>query len=193
MSDQQSDWPDLHVARLKEVHATGASFSETAIALNREFGTAYSRAAISAKVHRLGIQRGRINPPTQEARKPRRHPRPSNLRPAAPDVPRVPHVTNYGTRLTVGTIPEAPDLPPEPPVPATAKGCTLMQLSYRTCRWPCGDPQSPDFFFCGAEPALGVPYCPGHARIAYAGFTRRENTMATITLRRRTRDRNKVA
>lgn len=44
---------------------------------------------------------------------------------------------------------------------------TLVQLTSRTCHYPIGDPKSPDFYFCGGEAAVGVPYCAVHARRCY--------------------------
>ena len=42
--------------------------------------------------------------------------------------------------------------------------CTLMQLTDKTCRFPVGYPGTGDFFFCGAVPLEGSPYCAGHFR-----------------------------
>ena len=39
---------------------------------------------------------------------------------------------------------------------------SLLQLSWRTCRWPVGDPVKADFFFCGALPREGEAYCAAH-------------------------------
>ena len=36
---------------------------------------------------------------------------------------------------------------------------TLLELNEDTCRWPIGDPGSPEFFFCGGKPVTGLPYC----------------------------------
>lgn len=44
---------------------------------------------------------------------------------------------------------------------------TLLELGDATCRWPVGDPSSPDFFFCGGEAATGLPYCRFHCHVAY--------------------------
>ncbi|KEC56174.1 GcrA family cell cycle regulator [Bartonella koehlerae] len=43
----------------------------------------------------------------------------------------------------------------------------LLQLSENTCRWPVGDPLSPDFHFCGADSGENSPYCAFHAKIAF--------------------------
>lgn len=45
--------------------------------------------------------------------------------------------------------------------------CSLLELSQKKCRWPIGNPGAADFWFCGNKPVEGLPYCAGHARIAY--------------------------
>ena len=45
---------------------------------------------------------------------------------------------------------------------------TIMELRESMCRWPIGDPSSPDFRYCGGEAPIGAgPYCRFHSRIAY--------------------------
>lgn len=41
---------------------------------------------------------------------------------------------------------------------------TLAELDNTCCHWPVGDPQAPDFFFCGATKANdeSIPYCRSH-------------------------------
>jgi GcrA cell cycle regulator len=51
--------------------------------------------------------------------------------------------------------------------PKDWRGCTLFELSQGKCRWPISNPGAEDFCFCGNEPVKGLPYCLGHARIAY--------------------------
>lgn len=46
---------------------------------------------------------------------------------------------------------------------------SLLELGDKTCRWPVGDPATDSFFFCGAEPIKGRPYCSGHCARAYGG------------------------
>lgn len=58
---------------------------------------------------------------------------------------------------------------------------TLLDLGERHCRWPCGDPGTPDFFFCGGirkdagKPIGngGLPYCDTHCQAAYVPAPRR--------------------
>lgn len=44
---------------------------------------------------------------------------------------------------------------------------TLIELEAHHCRWPIGDPCKSDFFFCGAVPLKGRPYCAAHHARAY--------------------------
>jgi GcrA cell cycle regulator len=53
---------------------------------------------------------------------------------------------------------------------APAQRRTVLELTNTTCRWPVGDPQSKEFFFCGADGAdceSGRPYCALHSGRAY--------------------------
>lgn len=43
----------------------------------------------------------------------------------------------------------------------------LLQLTQSTCRYPIGDPQQLGFFFCGAKPVRGFPYCVEHCLVCY--------------------------
>jgi GcrA cell cycle regulator len=40
-------------------------------------------------------------------------------------------------------------------------------LSHGTCRWPISQPGDEHFTYCGHAAIEGLPYCPGHARLAY--------------------------
>jgi GcrA cell cycle regulator len=44
---------------------------------------------------------------------------------------------------------------------------TLQDLTECMCRWPIGDPQQADFYFCGRNKVAGLPYCEHHARRAF--------------------------
>ena len=47
----------------------------------------------------------------------------------------------------------------------------IFELENNHCRWICGDPRDPAFFYCGADGAdliEGRPYCSWHSSIAYA-------------------------
>ena len=60
---------------------------------------------------------------------------------------------------------------------------TIVDLKEAMCRWPLGDPTSPDFRYCGS-PAPGTgPYCAHHGKLAYQ----------PMQDRRRERDRERRA
>jgi hypothetical protein len=44
---------------------------------------------------------------------------------------------------------------------------TDILTRFHTCRWPIGDPRSPDFRFCEVVTQPGKSYCARHAAIAY--------------------------
>ena len=45
--------------------------------------------------------------------------------------------------------------------------CSLLELTDQSCRWPIDNATDVEFWFCGNERVEGLPYCAGHARIAY--------------------------
>jgi GcrA cell cycle regulator len=151
-------WTDERVELLKKLWSEGLSASQIAAELG-----GITRNAVIGKVHRLGLS-GRAKPSSSIPRT--RKARPSHLlrvnRPA----------TRGNTALARHPLamyelePEAEPEPLENIIPIGQR-CQLLQLTEATCRWPIGDPGSPDFFFCGGKPAGEFPYCAYHARIAY--------------------------
>jgi GcrA cell cycle regulator len=61
---------------------------------------------------------------------------------------------------------------------APTKLKTLELLQPNECRWPIGDPQLPDFHFCGEPKNEGHPYCLEHV-----GRARTPGRPRTITFR----------
>jgi len=49
---------------------------------------------------------------------------------------------------------------------------TLIDLTSQTCRWPFGDPQEENFYFCGKTIYPGKTYCEEHSELAYVGSSR---------------------
>lgn len=81
-----------------------------------------------------------------------------------------------GKRLTAPTLPPPPnyhrrDVTREPPPSwdaiAPRRMLTILDLEPGDCRWPIGDPQTPEFRFCGKPQLEAKPYCPACCRIAY--------------------------
>ena len=55
-----------------------------------------------------------------------------------------------------------------------SEGIAVTKAGERHCRWPIGDPRSPDFRFCGCSAYEGLPYCIDHARMAYQNVGKRQ-------------------
>jgi GcrA cell cycle regulator len=156
-------WTDERVELLKKLWTDGLSASQIA----GELG-GITRNAVIGKVHRLGLS-GRAKSPSTAT------PRPRKARPAA-HMMRVSRPSVRGnTALAYDYEAEAEPEMVEAIIPMEQRR-TLVQLTEATCRWPVGDPGSPDFYFCGGPAREDGPYCVNHSRIAYqpAGDRRRD-------------------
>ncbi|WP_372426681.1 GcrA family cell cycle regulator [Salinarimonas chemoclinalis] len=184
MTDATPTWTDERVERLKTLWQEGRSASTIAAELG-----GVSRNAVIGKVHRLGLS-GRGKAPEKAVPPARQRPKPAGAEPEAPiPVPARP-ISVGANALAADDAPEhAPAAPPprarpqpQPlaetfarPAPkpageiavAPSERVTIMDLRESMCRWPMGDPNSPDFRFCGARSPTGMPYCDHHAQIAY--------------------------
>lgn len=174
-------WTDERIDLLKKRWSEGSSASQIATELG-----GVTRNAVIGKVHRLKLE-SRIKPavePAVVAEAPRAVPvevpatvetAPRLVVAAQAPVVRQPAVRAVGA--TALKIEEEVDLVAEPAVAEQprqsaeivpiSRNLTLIQLSERTCKWPLGDPLSPDFRFCGNHSGDASPYCQYHARIAF--------------------------
>src|SRR6187397_22309 len=147
-------WTDERVELLKKLWADGLSASQIA----GELG-GITRNAVIGKVHRLGLS-GRAKSPSSSVprvRKPRSH----MMR-----VQRSSMRGNTALALAYEMEQEAEPELIENIIPLGQRR-TLLELNEDTCRWPIGDPATPEFFFCGGKPLTGLPYCSYHSRAAY--------------------------
>ena len=161
-SHSYGPWSDpSRIETMSALWAGGLSAKQIAVALSKTFGFPFTRNAVIAKIHRLGLSK-RDKGPKQPTKRTRTTPFRVNNTQAAPTV------------LLGGRKAPTPEKEPElldhaafgtAPEPVRLK---LMDLTGATCKWPVGDPRSPSFFFCGVQKPLGYPpYCPYHCRIAY--------------------------
>ena len=166
MTDPSQSWSDERVELLRKLWSDGLSASQIAAELG-----GITRNAVIGKVHRLGLS-GRAKSTASAAprpRKPTRQPGPAAAAPAA--------VMPGAMRTSAALAPQpaaepAPMLmrlpqPREQVVIPMSERVTIMELRESMCRWPMGDPTTPEFRFCGARSELGMPYCAHHSRIAY--------------------------
>lgn len=86
-------------------------------------------------------------------------------------------------------IPAGQPLPPQPSaneispealasvreVEKRAMRLSLMDLTEKTCKWPIGDPATPEFWFCGLPSQPGKPYCEAHVGVAFQPMSARRD------------------
>lgn len=166
MPDNRPTWSAERTEQLKRCFQAGLTCSQIA----REIGV--TRNAVIGKMSRLGLTRPKdlLVKQLKRAGKLSRASKPRTWRPRR-------------ARLNIFAQHEMlmAAFPPEPELLTTnvpihnGTGCTLLELARGKCRWPISSPGADDFCFCGNESVDGLPYCLGHARIAYrpAGRERR--------------------
>ena len=153
-------WTEDRVSRLTKLWADGLSASQIAADLG-----GVTRNAVIGKVHRLGLS-GRAKPASSAARA-KRQPRSTGY--AATRAPRATPRTNGATALKMDVDAEVrfQPKPAENVVVPISRRLTVMQLTENTCKWPSGDPQYPDFSFCGHNSKESTPYCEFHSKLAF--------------------------
>ncbi len=110
--------------------------------------------------------------------------------PAAPAEPVEEEAAPVAVSVRVkAIIPAGQPLPPQPSaneidpealakvteIEKKAKRLSLMELTERTCKWPVGDPATPDFWFCGLPVQTGKPYCEAHVGVAFQPMSSRRD------------------
>jgi GcrA cell cycle regulator len=147
MAAKEPTWTDERLELLKSRFAAGLTCREIA----DEIGV--SRNAVIGKLSRLQLTREKGPEPTPASRKEGAKGRRRG------SVPRL----QYQLLKAVYAEPEARvDAPID-----NAHACSLLESSKERCRWPISSPGEEDFCFCGNTPVEGLPYCPGHSRLAY--------------------------
>jgi GcrA cell cycle regulator len=158
---------------LKRRWSKGASATRIA----RDIGGGISRNAVLGKIRRLGIiaarpDRRRSQSSTRsENRAASSHTIPDHLRATKPASQKLPtwivDAESYADNKSCADNERyVDDLGIDADIPA-AQRRSFLDLTSRTCRWPVGDPGACDFFFCGAPPLVGKPYCAEHCARAY--------------------------
>lgn len=185
-------WTDERVETLKTMWGEGKSASQIA----KELG-GVTRNAVIGKVHRLGLS-NRAAPAgkaTAAAEKPAvaaaveppkakvvEREAPVEAQPAAPVriLPTPPRKPIIKAGQPLPPQPSANEVSPEAlatvkEIEKSAKRLTLMELTERTCKWPVGDPATPNFWFCGHAVQQGKPYCEAHVAVAFQPMSSRRD------------------
>ncbi|WP_084293140.1 GcrA family cell cycle regulator [Bradyrhizobium sp. WSM3983] len=165
MSNAGAAWTEERVDRLKVLWAAGLSASQIATELG-----GVSRNAVIGKVHRLGLS-GRAT--TAAKPRPARAPKSRLLRSPVGSIRHRGFLALASPDFQLEASEEYLEASAE--VVPMARYLTLEQLEPSSCRWPIGDPASPDFRFCGAPAVPGQSYCASCARKAYQAHVRRSS------------------
>jgi len=193
-------WTDERVETLKKMWGEGQSASQIA----KELG-GVTRNAVIGKVHRLGLSNraGSGGGTAKAAPKEKAAPAAPKMetkpavkpKPAPASVPAVKEeqeLDENGIPISAARraiIPAGQPLPPQPSaneispealakvneVEKSAKKISLMELTEKTCKWPVGDPATPDFWFCGLPVQAGKPYCEAHVGVAFQPMSSRRD------------------
>jgi GcrA cell cycle regulator len=168
MSAKRATWSSERIELMKRCFHSGLSCSQIA----SEIGV--TRNAVIGKMHRLGLSRPKEIAESQtehiRAAKLARPIRPMGWRPKRARL----SISAQQEMLTTA-FPAAPAPAEDVPIHG-GRGCTLLELGEGKCRWPISNPGAADFCFCGNAPVEGLPYCPGHARMAYRPAGRRRSS-----------------
>ena len=165
MVETVPSWSDERVDLLRRLWEEGLSASQIATQLG-----GVTRNAVIGKIHRLGLS-GRVKGAEMAGTAPRRAVREGE----ADGV-----VVSIEDGIPMVEMPV--EIKPAAPVPVALKASnrvTIMDLRESMCRWPIGDPTSPDFHYCGDRSITGLPYCTTHAQIAYQPAAERINRKET--------------
>lgn len=175
-----ANWTDERVALLKSLVNKGHSASEIAARIG-----GVSRNAVIGKIHRLGINNVGMNTAENLRRRARAlaQKRDRGEPIGGQCVPKENRRNGGARKAKVGRAAAAlarlrPDgeVPPEIKISTSGwvdsgevspTGKTLFDLERNECHWPCGDPRTPEFRYCGLKAVEGLSYCEGHARRAY--------------------------
>ncbi len=143
-------WTAERIELLKQHFEAGLSCRQIAAHIG------VSRNAVIGKISRLDLRR--------EKQGNWRGPEPRRRAPRAKATPR--QQFRILRALYDGPEPITDETVPDEAIPSE-RWCSLLELDEQRCRWPVSSPGEEDFLFCGNFPIDGLPYCAGHARLAY--------------------------
>lgn len=167
-------WNDKKVEKMKSLLASGLSTSE----IGKKLGV--SKNAVIGKIHRLGLDK--LGAKAKEIKKSNTKPnkKESNLFSFAiskqketikddKNIKQEKDTKEYikTEQNTTNSIEQKIEIDAVSPSKHKGKKYKLQDLKIDMCRWAYGEPNSPNFFFCGEKTYKNKPYCEKHCSIAY--------------------------
>lgn len=158
----KATWTDTQIDDLRRLWAEGLSAGRIAGELGR-----ISRNSVIGKAHRLGLS-ARVERQSAQVAAPR------PAKPKAPRKPKPPKALAWARRELPRAL-ETVEVDKSRSF-VIGNGVTFEQLDIRThCRFPIGDPGTPDFKYCGGprefvclDDEIPHRYCAGHYAITHA-------------------------
>ena len=158
-------WTDERVELLKQLWIDGRSASQ----ISTQLGHGVTRNAVIGKVHRLGLS-GRVKSSAPASPRIRQRPAASSSpRPSMQRSSTMRPVSRGNTALALALDPMGEMQPvfyEDVVVPMSVR-VTIVDLKEAMCRWPLGDPTTPEFRYCGSPSPGTGPYCGYHGKLAY--------------------------
>ncbi|MDD3288008.1 MAG: GcrA family cell cycle regulator [Alphaproteobacteria bacterium] len=165
-------WTEQQIQALKKMWGNGFSASDIA----KQLGGGLTRNAVIGKAHRLKLSSRPLSVKQEDGA--------AVAVATANAMMNITRVSNNKKRVMLRPLPpvQTPRTTPQAMVKEAlrpidsvkrAEGIAVTKAGERHCRWPIGDPRSPEFRFCGCASHEGLPYCVEHARIAYQTVSRR--------------------
>jgi GcrA cell cycle regulator len=175
-------WTEQQIQMLKDMWGHGFSASDIAGRL----GSGLTRNAVIGKAHRLKLSAG-IAASRGESHAPLRTTMPSSgmtdIKSSRKRVMLRPLPVLPTPSQAVTTKPIQREAYRSPVDNAKrSEGIAVTKAGDRHCRWPVGDPRSPDFRFCGCNVHEGLPYCTDHARVAYQNVGKKFRAQENIEM-----------
>ncbi len=174
-------WTEQQIETLKKMWGNGYSANDIA----KNLGGGVTRNAVIGKAHRLKLSagasaaRGSVEPPSKTKGVVMATINKISTKRRAPSMLRTLPPVQSSDMPSRATVLREPMMRPIETA-RRSEGIPVTKAGERHCRWPIGDPRSPDFRFCGCETQENLPYCTHHARIAYQTVSRRSRANASI-------------
>ncbi|WP_246691506.1 GcrA family cell cycle regulator [Methylobacterium sp. WL12] len=147
-------WSPAAVERAMALWATAPSAADVAMAVNTEFGTAFSRRAIISRMHRAGLSHAGPRLPVMLPKGTKGKPK-AKRDPATVVKPKP--APKPAAVLVARPAPRPSELP-------ESRRVAITEIGASACRYIAWDPRV-DSSCCGHAVEQGSAWCPGHARI----------------------------
>lgn len=176
-------WTEQQIQTLKQMWGNGFSANDIARKLSEHSkSVVVSRNAVIGKAHRMKLSVGGdikrdVALPSNVGNVMAGITKIAKKRTMLRPLPTIPSIQKAAAPMSSVAKPVvAREAPRAIDIAKRTEGIAVTKAGERHCRWPVGDPRSPDFRFCGCASYESLPYCVDHARVAYQTVSRRSRS-----------------